>query len=312
MAKYVVTGGAGAIGSNLVNVLVQEGHEVTVIDDLSSGHQNLLPEKANFINGSVADRGLVENLLNQQPDYVVHMAALFANQMSVDHPHQDLLVNGSGTLNVFDAAAKAGIKKVLYVSSSCVYGNKELMSESDIGHELDTPYAITKLLGEQYASFYAHNYDLDVVSVRLFNTYGPNEYPGRYRNVIPNWMHKARRNEPLIITGTGAERRDFTFVKDTVCGLLKVLHGGTNKGDVFNIASGKSTSIAELAEMINLITGNTAGVEFVARRSWDHIVTRQANISKAMNEVGYVPKTNLYDGLLATYLWHKDHVDIAL
>jgi nucleoside-diphosphate-sugar epimerase len=303
MSAYLVTGGAGAIGSNLVARLIEDGHDVTVLDDLSSGHRRLVPDGADFIEGSVTRIDDVTRAFERRPDYVLHLAALFANANSVDHPQLDLEVNGDGTLRMLEASHEYGVRKMLYVSSSCVYGDTEVMREHESELKPHTPYAITKLLGEHYCTFFAEHHELDVVSVRLFNAYGPGEYPGRYRNVIPNWFDKALRGEPLTITGTGTETRDFTFNGDTVAGMIGALHGDTRPGEVFNLGSGRETPIAEIAEKINALTDNPGGVEYVPRRGWDHVTRRRADIARARASFGYTPTASIDEGLRRTHDW---------
>jgi nucleoside-diphosphate-sugar epimerase len=240
------------------------------------------------------------------PDEVFHLAALFANQNSVEHPVEDLSVNGLGTLNVLRAATAAGVRKVLYTSSSCVYGGaRPVMSEEDGLLDLDTPYAVSKLLGEHYSRLWAHSYGLDVVIARLFNCYGPHEYPGRYRNVIPNFLRIAMRGEPLPITGSGEETRDFTYVGDTVDGLVKAMEADSEPAEVFNFGSGLETSIGDLAEKINALTGNAAGVVHVGRRDWDQVSRRVANVERAAARLQHRSETSLDDGLMLTYDWLK-------
>lgn len=306
MTRILVTGGAGAIGSNLVRTLISEGHDVFVLDDLSSGRRSLLPENAEFIEGSVVNLKDLDRAFDHEPDLVVHMAALFANQNSVDHPVKDLEVNGKGTALVLESCVRANVRKVVNISSSCVYGTKELMTEEDRNFDPDTPYAFTKLLGERYCKFWAHENGLDTLSLRLFNSYGPNEYPGKYRNVIPNFISKAIAGEPLTITGTGEETRDFTFVSDTVSGITRALFAQTQPGDIFNIGSGQSTRIIDIAEMINKLAGNSAPIEFQPRRSWDHVLHRRGDISKAKRIIGYQPRVGIEDGLQAVFEWVRD------
>lgn len=303
MARALVTGGAGALGSNLVQALLERGLEVVVLDDLSSGHRHLVPDDAEWIEGSVASEADLERCLDPTPDYVLHLAALFANQNSVDHPVEDLTVNGLGTLNVLRKSAERGVEKVLYTSSSCVYGHKELMREDDPDLHPHSPYAITKLLGEQYCRFWADHYGLDVVMVRLFNCYGPHEYPGRYRNVVPNFLDLAMAGRPLPITGTGQETRDFTYVSDTIEGMLGALFTATRPGEVLNIGSGRETRIVDLAHAVNALTGNGAGVAFQPRRSWDPVARRRSDIARARAVTGYVPSVSLEEGLRATHAW---------
>jgi len=307
VSKILVTGGAGAIGSNLVNKFIGDGHEVTVLDDFSSGHKSLVHKNATLIEGSISDDKALSACFENKPDYVLHMAALFANQNSVDHPEKDLAVSGTGTLKVLEWSRKTGIRKLLYVSSSCVYGNKSIMDEADETFFPDTPYAITKLLGERYCRFWSSHHGMDIVMVRLFNTYGPGEYPGPYRNVIPNFIALALRGNPLPITGTGEETRDFTYVDDTAQGIFLTLFGNTKPGDVFNIATGVKTSINAIAALINEYTGNKAGITYQPRRGWDTVTERQAKIEKITKELGFRAQISLEEGLLKTCEWVKNN-----
>lgn len=303
MSEILITGGAGSIGSNLTRTLLEQGHAVTVLDDLSSGHQELLAGEAKFVKGSVTGEDDVREAFAREPEFVFHLAALFANQNSVEHPIADLEANGLGTLRLLQMCSERDVVKLLFVSSSCVYGPKEVMREDDPQRTLETPYAITKLLGEHYCKFWAGEHGLDVVTVRPFNSYGPHEYPGRYRNVIPNFFQIARRGEPLPITGTGEETRDFTFVQDIVDGMIAALKGSTDAGDVFNLGSGVETTIRDLAEKINKLTSNNAGIELRPRRSWDHVLRRRADVSKARKVLGFSAKVGIDEGLERTLRW---------
>lgn len=305
MARVLVTGGAGAIGSNVVMELLGRGHHVLVLDDLSSGRQSLVPESAQFIRGSVVDSAAVEESFRIPPEYVVHLAALFANQNSIEHPQKDLLVTGLGTLKVLEASQKAGVKKVLFCSSSCVYGSNVMMDEDAQKYSPDTPYAVTKLLGENYCHLWSSSRDLPIAIVRIFNNYGPHEYPGRYRNVIPNFFQIAMRGAPLPITGSGEETRDFNFVSDTVAGILGALFAD-DAVDTFNIASGQETRIIDLANRINEVTGNRAGIKFRERRKWDAVSRRCGKITKAQEAFGYSPNVHLAEGLEKTFAWFSE------
>ena len=303
MARALVTGGAGFIGSHIVNALLARGEEVTVLDDFSSGYRELVPGDVRLLEGSVLSLDELVEAMRPSPDHVLHLAALFANQNSVEHPVDDLRANAEGTLRVLDTCARCGVKKVVNVSSSCVYGAKQVMREEDRDVQLDTPYAISKLAGEHYAKFWADHWNLDVVSVRPFNAYGPHEWPGRYRNVVPNFFDRAIRGEPLSITGTGDETRDFTFVADTAAGIIAALDAATIPGDVINIGTGRETRIADLARRINELCGNAAGIELIPRRSWDHITRRVGDVSKARRILRWEAHVSLDDGLAQTYEW---------
>jgi len=303
MSKILITGGCGFIGTNLVKRLLQEGHEIFVIDDFSSGFKQLIHEKIVMIKGSIEDKSKLDECFSYKPDYVIHLAALFANQNSVEHPSKDLSVNGLGMIKVLEWCKKNKVKKVLYSSSSCVYGNKTMMSENDIDLCPDTPYAITKLLGENYAKFWSSHHGLDVVTVRLFNVYGPGDFPGIYRSVVPNFIKLALQGRPLIITGTGKETRDFSYVEDTVEGISKVLFEETDPGDIFNIATGIKTSILEIANTINFHCKNNSEIIFEKPRKWDHVIHRQANIDKIKSLLGFTPKIGIDEGIKKTCDW---------
>jgi len=303
MSRVLITGGAGFVGSNIANKLINSGYEVIIIDDLSSGHRESVNSKATFIEGSIVDEVSLEKCFKCKPDYVIHLAALFANQNSVDHPVQDLNINGIGTLKILQWSKKMCVRKVVYTSSSCVYGDKEIMLESDEDFHPDTPYAITKLLGERYAKFWSTHHGLDIAIVRLFNVYGPGDFPGEYRSVIPNFIKLAINNEPLTITGTGEETRDFCYVDDTVNGICLALFSDTKPYDIFNIATGKSTSIIEIANYINLYCNNKSEIKFEARRNWDFVMSRLANINKINSLLKYKAETTINDGLQKTCDW---------
>lgn len=305
MTNILITGGAGAIGSNLARHLISLNYNVIILDDLSSGFKESILPQAKFFQGTILDDALLDGIFQEhQIDYIFHLAALFANQNSVEHPDIDLQVNGLGTLKILEKAHKYHVKKVIYTSSSCVYGGMSTMDDaSPLQGKLDTPYAITKLLGEQYCQFFSSFHGLDTSIVRLFNAYGPGEKPGMYRNVIPNMFLKAINGESLTITGTGQETRDFTFVKDVVLGMTQVCFCQTAPADIFNLGSGRSTSIQTLVEAINTISGNKSPIIYLPRRSWDHVLHRVATIEKVKNKIGFIPKVSLEEGLNKTYRW---------
>ena len=303
LSRILITGGTGFVGGNLSHKLVQDGHEVIIIDDLTSGHLVAMHPKCTFVEGSILDEIALAKCFTKKIDYVIHLAALFANQNSVDHPEKDLTVNGLGTLKILEWSQKSDVKKMLYASSSCVYGNSNFMDESNQVFDPDTPYAITKLLGERYVKFWANHYGLDVVSVRLFNVYGPGDYPGLYRSVIPNFIKLALSGEPLVITGTGSETRDFCYVDDVVAGICAVLFSNTNPAEVFNIASGKTTSIIKMAETINECCGNQVDIVFTDRRSWDQVTDRKAETNKISSLIQLNTVIAVEDGIKRTCDW---------
>jgi nucleoside-diphosphate-sugar epimerase len=222
------------------------------------------------------------------------------------------MVNGLGTLKALEYANLVGVERFVFASSGCsVYGNQAPLplKEDFVSLHLDTPYQINKLLGELYCNYFHDYYGLPVAIARYFNVYGPGEVPGKYRNVIPNFIWWAMHGQPLPITGTGEETRDFTFVEDVVDGTLRmgVLEGAV--GEAINLASGTETRIIDLANWVNEMTGNRAGVVFKPRRDWDKAIRRRASIEKARRILGYEPKTGIKVGLRRVYEWISENKD---
>lgn len=307
--NILLTGGAGCIGSNLAKALIEaEAARIIILDDLSAAVKWNVPVAPNvvFIEGSILDDEILKRAFSREIDYVFHLAAHFANQNSVDQPETDLMVNGAGTLKVLEYSHLTGVSRFIFASSGCsVYGSQAPLplKEDFVSLHLDTPYQITKLLGELYCNFFDNYYGLPVTTARYFNVYGPGEVPGAYRNVIPNFIFWALQGKPLPITGTGDETRDFTFVDDIVDGTLRLGVIPEAVGDAFNLASEVETRVIDIANMVNEITGNASGVEFIARRDWDKIVRRRASIAKASKVLGYKPETKMEDGIRKVYDW---------
>lgn len=314
-AVILVTGGAGAIGTNLCSALSDAGAKMIIIlDDLSSGYIWNIPQRKNimFVEGCVTDDVYLKRVFFEQPRYVLHLAAFFANQNSIDYPEKDLRVNGFGTLKLLEYSLFNKVEKFIYASSGCsIYGSSAPLplTEEFMSMNLSTPYQITKMLGELYCNFFKNHYGLKVVKTRFFNSYGPGEVPGQYRNVIPNFIYWALKGEPLPITGTGEETRDFTYVADLVDGLLRAGYYESAIGQEFNLASGKETKIIDLANMINEAIGNKAGIKFVQRRKWDTKSRLLASIDRAKSLIGYEPKTDFKVGLMNTIKWFKENWD---
>ncbi len=311
----LVTGGAGAIGSNLIGALSSSGaRTIIVLDNLSSSFEWNIPSLPNviFVKGDVTNEVDLKRVFNEGPRMVFHLAAFFANQNSLDYPEKDLWTNGFGTLKLLEYSVLSGVEKFIYASSGCaIYGSNAPLplKEEFVSLHLSSPYQITKSLGEMYCNFFSHHYDIAVVKPRFFNSYGPGEVPGQYRNVIPNFIYWAMKGKPLPITGTGEETRDFTYVGDLVDGLLRSGYYKPAVGQEFNLASGKETKIINLANMIIKATGSKAGIRFVQRRKWDTKNRLLASIAKAKDLIGYEPKTEFKDGLLKTIEWFKENFE---
>jgi len=313
--EVLVTGGVGCIGSNLVRGLIRaNAKRIAVLDDLSSSFAWNIPRHKNvtFFQGSILNDDVLRKAFSEKPNFVFHLAALFANQNSIDHPETDLLVNGLGTLKLLQQSHLAKVEKFVFASSGCsVYGSQAPLplKEDYVSLHLDTPYQITKLLGELYCNFFHNYYGLPVAIGRFFNVYGPGEVPGKYRNVIPNFIYRALHGLPLIVTGTGEETRDFTFVEDIVDGTLRLGAVPAAVGNPINLASGTETKVIDLAHLIVSITGNNNGVEFTNRRDWDKIVRRRASIEKAKDVIGYAPRTGIREGIEKTAEWFRENRD---
>ena len=307
--NILITGGAGCIGSNLTKALIKaKATKIIVLDDLSAAERWNIPVDPSviFIEGSVLDDEVLKRAFSGKHDFVFHLAAHFANQNSVDNPETDLEVNGLGTLKVLEYSHLTKVGKFVFASSGCsVYGSQAPLPlmEDFVSLHLDTPYQITKLLGELYCNFFHNYYGLPVAIARYFNVYGPGEIPGAYRNVIPNFIYWALNKMPLPITGTGEETRDFTFVDDIIDGTLRLGIIPEAVGDAFNLASDTETRVIDIANMVNEITGNPSGVTFKPRRDWDQITRRKASIEKAGKALGYEPRTKIKDGIKKVYDW---------
>ena len=306
----LVTGGAGFIGTHLVTALLADHPDVriTVIDDFSSGfpHPVLDDPRVRVLRGDVASPDVLDAAFEHPPQWVFHLAALFANQNSVEHPEEDLHTNGHGILRALEWSRRAGVRRFVYASSSCIYRPSSDPYTEDMPFRPETPYGITKFLGEQYAEFFHAYHRLQTVVVRYFNVYGPGDRPGAYRSVIPNFLERAFRGEALTITGDGTETRDFTYVGDIVAGTIAAARTEAAIGGIFNLGTGRETPMLRLAQEINAAAGNAAGIEFVPRRAWDGISRRVASIEKARRVLGYDPRTTLEDGLAATAAWYRD------
>ncbi len=305
----LITGGAGMIGSNLANYLTDE-NRVIVLDDLSSGRVSNLKNHNNisFIYGTITDLKVLNYIFSENSiDIVFHFAAHFANQNSIDHPQDDLMTNGMGTLNLLEMVKVYDVDSFCYASTSCIQGTIESVS-GGVG-QLDTPYAIHKLLGEYYVNFYYENYNIKVFTVRFFNVYGPYEYPGMYRNVIPNFISLALAGQDLTITGTGKESRSFTYVKDVIHILDNLVSDNAHAGRNINIGNSIETEIKVLADLIIDLTGSNSKISYTAKRKWDMIDKRSANISQLESLIPEINFTKLRDGIQDTIKWFiKDSV----
>ena len=302
-SRVLVTGGAGFIGSHLVDRLLAEGFEVTVLDDFSAGRiENISCHKDmrefRLVRGDVRDVGLVEKVV-EDVDAVFHEAALVDVALSVENPVLFNEVNVVGTLNLLKACLDSDVKRFVFASSAAVYGDsKPAMKREDMLPEPISPYGVSKLAAENYVQVFNELYSLETVCLRYFNVYGPRQgFTSSYNGVITAFMSRLLKGQPPVIHGDGKQTRDFVHVDDVVSASMLALESKNVVGEVFNIASGTTTKVCELANMLQRIT-NTKGLKpvFTQNKAGDirHI---SGDISKAQELLGFYPKIRLEDGL---------------
>jgi UDP-glucose 4-epimerase len=303
--KVLVTGGAGFIGSNLVRRLLEEGNTVTVFDNFMSGYRsNLNPfPSVRIIEGDVRDKTAVETAM-QGAEVVFHLAASVGNKRSIDQPIIDAEINVLGTINVLEAARKAGVRKIVASSSAGIFGELKTMPiKEDHPIEPDSPYGCTKLCEEKLCLSYAKLYDIEAVCLRYFNVYGPNQRFDAYGNVIPIFVFRMLRNESLLIYGDGEQTRDFVHVDDVVQANIKAADALGVSG-AFNIASGTRVTINRLVEMIIKDNNNTIKIEHGSERPGD-VRHSLADISLAHQSISYSPLVDLESGIKEYVEWAR-------
>jgi UDP-glucose 4-epimerase len=300
--RYLVTGGAGFIGSHLSEALVDDGHEVVVIDDLSSGRmENIrkLVDASSFTYhaGSITDLPFLRRHVREF-DGVFHQAAFVSVPRSIEDPILNHEVNITGTLNILSAARDAGVQKVVLASSAAVYGNLPgLPKREDMPVDPQSPYAVAKLTGEYYGKLFSELYGLETVSLRYFNVYGPRQDPrSDYAAVIPKFIHRLANLEPPVIFGNGEQTRDFVFVRDVVQANIRAMQNGAC--GIFNVASGVQTSVNDLADVLCHLFRYPYKPLHVPGRSGE-VKYSVADISRAMTAFGYRPDYSLERGLRA-------------
>lgn len=308
----LVTGGAGAIGRNLCAELALIGaKKVIVFDNLSSSYEWNIPNYSNiaFVKGDIRNESDLLRVFHFRPQIVIHLAAFFANQNSVDYPliNEDVNITGLIKLLEFSVLSNSIEKFVFANSEGGAYGDHSKLpyQEDDISIDLGSPYYISKLSGEAYCRYYHSHYNLPISIVRLFNSYGPGEVSGQYRNVIPNFIYWALDNKSLPLTGDNRIARDFVFVTDTVQGILRAGYYEKAIGESINIATGKTVKIYDLADMINRKTNNTAGVNIIGNRKWDKRTSILGSTIKARNLIKFNADTDFEYGIDLTIEWFK-------
>lgn len=308
--KILVTGGAGFIGSHIVDRLLADDVEVSVLDSLSSGkienlEQHLGKKNLHLIKGDVRNVETVKQAVNDV-DAVFHEAALVSVTRSVETPLLTNEVNVEGTLNLLKASSDAAVKRFVYASSSSVYGETAALPKKEtLPTRPISPYAVSKLAAENYCKAFYKVYGLETVSLRYFNVYGPRQTYGPYSGVIAIFINRLLNDEPPIIYGDGMQTRDFTNVQDVVQASLLSLNYKNAVGEEFNIATGKPTTVNRLAEtLLNIIGKTHLEPKHVDPRTGD-IKHSYADISKAKKVLGYMPKITLKEGLNILVEWYK-------
>jgi nucleoside-diphosphate-sugar epimerase len=308
MATYLVTGGAGFIGSHLVDALVRRGEQVRVVDSLVTGHrENLAAVAARivFIEGDLAVAGVAERSV-EGVDYVLHQAAIPSVPRSVAEPLFCHRANVDATLNLLLAARAAGVRRLVFAGSSSVYGDTAaLPSAEDAPTSPLTPYALQKLVGEHYARLFTTLYGLETVTTRYFNVFGPRQDPASpYSGVISLFIRALLEGRPPTVFGDGEQTRDFTYVANVVDGVLKACHAPGVAGHVFNVATGSRVSLNTLYRSLQSLTGSTLDVLHAPARAGD-IRDSQADISRARAALDYAPMVSFEEGLALTLAWAR-------
>jgi nucleoside-diphosphate-sugar epimerase len=306
--RCLITGGAGFIGSNVTAALLAAGHEVTVLDDLSSGfRKNLQADpRLTFVEGDVRDRKAVRRAM-AGASWAFHLAASVGNKRSIDDPFHDAEVNVLGTLNVLEEVRRAGAGRLVVSSSAGIFGElKTLPIREDHPVEPDTPYGSTKLCEEKLSLSYAKLYGFGVVCLRYFNVYGPNQRFDAYGNVIPIFVFKLLRGEPLTIFGDGKQTRDFVNVRDVVQANLKAAAADGVTG-AFNIGSGTRISVNDLVRRIEAASGRRVAVGHGPPRAGD-VRDSLADIGAARSRLGFEPAVGLDDGLPEYVRWAEAEI----
>ena len=322
----LVVGGAGFVGSNLVRLLLKDGCQaITIVDNLLSAERRNVSDdpRVRFVEASIAD-DVILGKLSDEYEYVFHLATYHGNQSSIANPLEDHANNLITTLKLYETIKHfRKLKKVVYSASGCTLAphTYELAvattEDGPVPIELDSPYQISKVVGEFYSVYYHHQHALPTVRARFQNVYGPGEILGAgqwrgtpatvWRNVTPSFIYRALKQMSLRLENRGIASRDFIYVEDICLGLMLCATAG-KPGDVYNLASGVETSIFELATLINKITENPVSLEYLPERAWDRSGKRFGNTEKAKRCLGFEARVNLSGGLQRTIEWTRQNL----
>ena len=307
--RYLVTGGAGFIGSNTVDELVRRGHSVVVLDDLSSGREDNLAEvrnKITFIKGSITDIEVVRKAMHEA-EYVLHLGARTSVPRSVKDPIETNKINIDGTLNVLVAAKELKVKRVVFAASSSAYGETPTLPKVEtMQPQPISPYGVTKFVGELYGQTFGRCYGLENVALRYFNIFGPRQDPSSpYSGVLAKFCTAFLEDTPPVVFGDGEQTRDFTYVDNAVQANLLACEAPNVSGKVFNVGVGGRVSLNEVLRELGKITGKTLEAKYEPPREGD-IRDSQADISQAREFLGYSPQVSFEEGLARTFEWYRE------
>lgn len=308
--RYLVTGGAGFIGSNTVDELVRRGHGVVVLDDLSSGKEDNLAEvrsKITFMKGSITDIEAVQKAM-VQADYVIHLAARTSVPRSVKDPVDTNRINVDGTLNVLVAARDNKVKRVVFAASSSAYGDTPTLPKSEDMQPVPiSPYGVSKYVGELYAQTFGRCYGLENVCLRYFNIFGPRQDPDSpYSGVLSRFSAAFLDSTPPVVFGDGEQTRDFTYVDNAVLANILACEAPSASGRSFNVGTGHAVSLNQVLQMLQKASGKTLETKYEPSREGD-IRDSLADIRLAREFLGYEPAVLFEEGLERTYAWYQAH-----
>jgi nucleoside-diphosphate-sugar epimerase len=306
--RYLVTGGAGFIGSNIVDELVRRGHKVVVLDDLSAGKESNLADvraKIDLRVGSITDLAAVQSACNGA-DYVIHLAARTSVPRSVQNPIETNFVNIDGTLNVLVAARDAKVRRIVFAASSSAYGETPTLPKTEaMPADPISPYGITKYVGELYAKVFGRVYGLENACVRYFNVFGPRQDPSsQYSGVLSRFMLAVIEGQQPVVFGDGEQSRDFTFIENIVDETLRACEAQGASGMVFNGGTGARITLNQVLKLLEKISGKKIQAKYDPPRTGD-IRDSQADISLAQEVLGYKPLVHFEQGLQRTWEWYK-------
>jgi nucleoside-diphosphate-sugar epimerase len=306
LPNYLVTGGAGFIGSHISEALVRRGHRVRVVDSLVTGYARNVRDGVEFVQGDVADPAVAKAAVAGM-DYVIHQAAIPSVPRSVEKPEESHRANIDSTLQVLLASRSAKIKRVVFAGSSSVYGDTEVLPKTEVMPTNPlSPYALQKLMGEMYLQMFTRLYGLETVTTRYFNVFGPRQDPGSpYSGVISLFIKALSEGTQPVIYGDGEQTRDFTYVTNVVDGVLRAAETPGVGGEVFNVATSSRTSLNQLLATLKKIFGSNVEPIYREARAGD-VRDSQADISKAQQMLGYHPTVGLEEGLRKTVDWFRN------